>query len=487
MAQYRTGTVSLINGSPTVTGTGTDWTALDLNGPARLFMVSPAGSLYYVDSVINDNELQLTAPWAGATINDVAYAIHTDFFPNGIPMLNENDVEVVTVYNEAMRILSGNGGTLKVGRNLSDLSNKQVAFNEIRQTATVSSAGVVELATDSEAQSQAGSKVLTPANLSALEATTSRKGLVEKATTSEVVSGTANKYPDAAGLKSVLASFQKNGLKSIDVTGYGTITPTSDDINAGIIVLSGTASLDRTIEWPDSTPGRWLIINKDPSGRALTIKTPSGGGVVFVEQGEHREIYCDGVRMQNNYHWELGEVKYFDTELGMALPDNSSDQKFVVLSEGMAGPGQYNEGLVSNEVSQIVIAANGHDYLAKTGELQVGPFAGRTIRYINSEGSPIFPGETSGQVVADQTQRITGTFDVDSRTNNNTMVRNDSGGFSIVRPGGYYDGARGAGNAGRLSRVQFDSLNSPGARTSETTYGTTEVKHNKQLGVRRVA
>lgn len=315
MAQYRTGTVSLVNGSPIVTGTGTNWTALDLSGPAKLFMVSPAGSLYYVDSVINDNELHLTAPWAGATINDVAYAIHTDFFPNGIPMLNENDVEVVAVYNEAMRILSGNGGTLKVGRNLSDLANKQVAFNEIRQTATVNSAGVVELAMDSEAQSQAGSKVLTAANLNALEATTNRKGLVEKATANEITNGTANKYPDSAGLKAALATYRKAGLKTISLAGTGIISPTVDDIDANILVLDGPAGADRIIQWPNNKAGQWLIINNDNSGNALTIKTLSGSGVSFSQQGEQRFIMSDGTDMKNvilsNAKGTAGKIESF--------------------------------------------------------------------------------------------------------------------------------------------------------------------------------
>lgn len=86
--------------------------------------------------------------------------------------------------------------------NLSDLDNKATAFTNIKQAATTTSTGVVELATDTEVQTGTDtSRAVTPKGLASRTATETRTGVVEKATSTEMSNGTADKFPDASTVK----------------------------------------------------------------------------------------------------------------------------------------------------------------------------------------------------------------------------------------------------------------------------------------------
>lgn len=77
------------------------------------------------------------------------------------------------------------------GRSLLQSANYASMFGLLKQAATSTATGVVELATDTEAQTGTDtSRAITPANLSARTATTTRTGLVELATDVEAAAGT---------------------------------------------------------------------------------------------------------------------------------------------------------------------------------------------------------------------------------------------------------------------------------------------------------
>lgn len=102
MAQYKTGTVAVTNGSATVTGSGTAW-ASNLQ-PGDGFTVTSTGVAYDVAQVVSDTELKLSAPYAGATGSGLAYAAWRDFTaPDGIPEMSQGDIETATVFTRAMR------------------------------------------------------------------------------------------------------------------------------------------------------------------------------------------------------------------------------------------------------------------------------------------------------------------------------------------------------------------------------------------------
>ena len=105
MAQYRIGTATFTNGSATVTGTDTAWLA-NVNAGDMIVRQGNSGTTYQayiVGGVTNDGELQLTAPYAGATATDVNYVIHSVYMPNGAPTWANGDVEFAAIQNEQNR------------------------------------------------------------------------------------------------------------------------------------------------------------------------------------------------------------------------------------------------------------------------------------------------------------------------------------------------------------------------------------------------
>ncbi len=73
-----TGTVSVTNGSATVTGTGTSWSTAGIvttgSNPDR-FKVNLDGTYYVVAAVVSDTELTLTTAYAGTTVANASYSI----------------------------------------------------------------------------------------------------------------------------------------------------------------------------------------------------------------------------------------------------------------------------------------------------------------------------------------------------------------------------------------------------------------------------
>lgn len=106
MSQYKTGTVSVTNGSQVATGTGTLW--LSNVSPGDGFTVAGTGVPYTVGSVDSDTQITLNANYAGATQSGAVYAIWRDFTTeNNIPELVSGDIEAPTIFTRAMRLIDG--------------------------------------------------------------------------------------------------------------------------------------------------------------------------------------------------------------------------------------------------------------------------------------------------------------------------------------------------------------------------------------------
>lgn len=69
---YTTGTIAVTNGSKTVTGTGTAWSA---RGITPFQHIKIAGVWYQIGPIASDTSLQLTANYAGATASGLSYTI----------------------------------------------------------------------------------------------------------------------------------------------------------------------------------------------------------------------------------------------------------------------------------------------------------------------------------------------------------------------------------------------------------------------------
>ena len=102
MSQYSTGTASVTNGSPTVTGTNTLWLANVTAGDS--FTIASTGVMYDVASVDSDTQVTLSAPYAGTTASGVVYAIGTGFtVPDSFPEMSQGDIETATIFTRGMR------------------------------------------------------------------------------------------------------------------------------------------------------------------------------------------------------------------------------------------------------------------------------------------------------------------------------------------------------------------------------------------------
>ena len=104
MSQYKTGTVSVTNGSAVVTGVGTSWLANVNVGDG--FVVVGVPVPYTVAAISNNGQLSLSAPWAGTTVSGAQYAIFRDFTTLlGLPELSQGDIETATIWTRALRLL----------------------------------------------------------------------------------------------------------------------------------------------------------------------------------------------------------------------------------------------------------------------------------------------------------------------------------------------------------------------------------------------
>jgi len=72
MAWFRTGTISLTNGSTTVTGSGTAWIA---NAGVGEALYAPDGRLYEIASISSDTSMTLASAYLGANASGQTYVI----------------------------------------------------------------------------------------------------------------------------------------------------------------------------------------------------------------------------------------------------------------------------------------------------------------------------------------------------------------------------------------------------------------------------
>ena len=92
MAQYKTGTVSVTNGSAVITGTGTQFLSNAIAGNG--FKVASDTVVYQIASVVSDTEITLSAPYAGPTQSNMGYQITRDYTVNfGLAEVSPNDVD----------------------------------------------------------------------------------------------------------------------------------------------------------------------------------------------------------------------------------------------------------------------------------------------------------------------------------------------------------------------------------------------------------
>ena len=114
MAQYRTGQVTVTNGTPTVTGVQTSW--VGNVSPGDLFIIKGGTVVYEIANVDNDNQITLSGPYQQESKSGTLYAITRDFTPiYSLPYPAKGDIETGSLIKRAMgeierRIIERNSG-----------------------------------------------------------------------------------------------------------------------------------------------------------------------------------------------------------------------------------------------------------------------------------------------------------------------------------------------------------------------------------------
>ncbi len=111
--QIQTGTVTVTAGSANVIASnGNDWSLVQANDWLTVTGIDAA--IYTVANVVNPAvspsgfwEVNLTAPFGGATTVGAGYGIHKDFDPVwGFPIIARGDVETHLLFNRTIQIIS---------------------------------------------------------------------------------------------------------------------------------------------------------------------------------------------------------------------------------------------------------------------------------------------------------------------------------------------------------------------------------------------
>jgi hypothetical protein len=296
--------------------------------------------------------------------------------------------------------------------------------------------------------------------------------------------------------------------------------PTSRNIGtSGIATGGGNLTADRTINVPgtnlgssgtgatrtitSSTGNNTSItysaadLNAVPTSRTLTAGTGlTGGGNLTAnrtfnidiasqaeaEAGTNNTKVMTPLRAKQTsetFSKAVGEVfAIWDHLSGANAPSNAGAAKFIRLTAGQSGAGGYNEGLLTSES-----VSGSAPLVTATAQIATGPLQGQTIPLLNTEGSFVRPGTSSGTLQFDQMQRITGrggrfsgfaTFNMADASG--AFTANQTANANVV--------------AGQLSQQtyfqDFDSANSPNARVSSSTSGETRPKNRQATYYMRV-
>lgn len=205
MAQYKTGSVTVTNGSATVTGLGTLWSAEVSAGD--IFTIVGSNAWYEVASVASNTSLTLTANYGGTSASGASYAITRDFTTNnGWPYPQKGDIETASLIKRALTdIDSGSLSTVDINGGTIDGTTIGASTPSTGAFTTLSTSGAATLASGtvngSEIANVSSSQTLTNKTLTSptVNTATISGGTIDNA----VIGGTT---PAAGGFTTVIAN-----------------------------------------------------------------------------------------------------------------------------------------------------------------------------------------------------------------------------------------------------------------------------------------
>lgn len=134
--EYTTGTVSVTNGSTTVTGSGTTWTAAMVPGN-----LSVAGIFQQVCTFVSATSLTLCSAWQGATNSAASYALDNGIgllMDGGVSFTQYGDVYNIRGFNNRIAVMSL-GGTSTVGVSRVKFHSGNIQCNRVPDSMALSS------------------------------------------------------------------------------------------------------------------------------------------------------------------------------------------------------------------------------------------------------------------------------------------------------------------------------------------------------------
>jgi len=148
MAQYRTGTVSVTNGSPVVTGSGTAWLTNVSIGDA--FKLESENVVYSIASVDSDTQITLSTNYVGVTDSGLTYQIVVDFTPNlALPEIWAGDIDWPYHLTVGLRridtLFAGLVNTTKETCRVATTSNLDCTYDDSALTLTANSNGAISI------------------------------------------------------------------------------------------------------------------------------------------------------------------------------------------------------------------------------------------------------------------------------------------------------------------------------------------------------
>ncbi|MGM0613305.1 MAG: hypothetical protein ACQESM_07330, partial [Bacteroidota bacterium] len=103
MAQYKSGFVSITNGTNVVTGSGTTWLDSGIE-PGDLFKVSGFEVIYEVSGVESNTKLYINTDWQAGDVQSQPYVITTEFTPNyNFPEIHLGDRDWPSILTKSLR------------------------------------------------------------------------------------------------------------------------------------------------------------------------------------------------------------------------------------------------------------------------------------------------------------------------------------------------------------------------------------------------
>lgn len=310
MAQYRTGTVSVTNGSAVVTGSGTVWLTNAAAGDA--FKIESENVVYSIASVDSDTQITLSTNYVGVTDSALTYQIVVDFTPNlSLPEIWAGDIDWPYHLTLGLRridtLFAGLVNTTKESCRVTTTATLDCTYSDTALTLTANANGAISI---DGITLVANDRVLVKDQTTATQNGIYFVSVVGTAGTPYVLTRTTD-FDDDAEIVAGVFIFVEEGTINADTgwmlttnnpiildttsltfgifaragTTAASMTTVTDpavnaacttavvDIYSGTIITLTTTGNSQTIQDPtDTRPGKkFIVVNKDISTNDITV------------------------------------------------------------------------------------------------------------------------------------------------------------------------------------------------------------------------